>query len=229
MARKIKKVTIENQRTVLQPVSFSDAGEKSQAILLPDIDNINELASYKALRGKRFKRAILRTVLWFFIILLLPVMIFFTVIICSPNSAHNFFGYTFYIVSSNSMVPDFDENDMIVVKTNFSIDEIKIGTDITFLRADDGQIVTHRVKSFEDTESGRVYTTRGINNSFDDSPVNFNDIQGIKINSSRPIGNIIVFLRSGIGLVVLFLFFGLIIAGLYISFAYSNDIRAVGK
>jgi len=229
MAKSKKKVVIENERTVLQPVLFSDAGEKSQAILLPDVDNLDEITSYRALRKKRQKRAIIRAILWTFIVLLLPIFIFFTVIIISPTGGHNFFGYTFYIVTETSMVPEFGVNDMIIVKTDFNVDDITVGTDVTFIRESDGQVVTHRVKSFTDTEKGREYITRGVNNSFDDDPVNFNNILGIKINQSTTAGNVIMFLRSGIGMVVLFTFFGVIIAGLYISFKLSNDIRAVGK
>ena len=229
MAKKKNSVVFENDRTVLQPVLFSDSGEKSRAILIPENDNLDEMASYKNLRKKRVKRAISRCILWSLIMVLLPILVFFTVVIVSPTSGHNFFGYTFYLVTSNSMVPEIDVFDMIVVKTDFTIDDIQVGTDVTFLRESDGKIVTHRVKSFEDTESGRVYITRGVNTTFDDAPLNFNNIMGVKVRVAPILGDIVTFFRSPGGMIVLFSFFALLIAGIYISFIFSNDIRAVGK
>ena len=45
MKKKQKNLIGENQRTVLQPVRFSDDGEKSRAILIPEEDSLNELAT----------------------------------------------------------------------------------------------------------------------------------------------------------------------------------------
>lgn len=229
MAKKKKDIVFENDRTVLQPVLFSDSGEKSRAILIPENDNLDEMSSYKNLRKKRIKRAVSRCILWSLIVICLPILVFFTVVVVSPTTGHNFFGYTFYLVTSNSMVPEIDVFDMIVVKTDFTIDDIQPGTDVTFLRESDGKIVTHRVKSFEDTESGRVYTTRGVNTSFDDAPLNFNNIMGVKVRVAPILGDIVTFFRSPGGMIVLFSFFAVLIAGIYISFIFSNDIRAVGK
>ena len=229
MGRK-KRIVFENDRTVLQPVQFLDAGEKAKAIKVPDIDNLDEMSSYRSLRKSRFKRACVRVCVWLALMILLPVMVFLGVMVFSaPDTGHNFFGYTFYLVTANSMVPDIEPGDMIIDKTNFTIDDIKVGTDITFLRESDGKIVTHRVKSFEDTESGRVYTTHGINTTFDDAPVNFNNVLGIKCRVASALGDIVVFFRSTFGMIVMFSMFALILAGIYFSFAYSNHIKAVGK
>ena len=161
-----KKVNFENDRTVLQSVQFSDAGEMARSVIIPDNDNLDEMASYKNLRKKRLKRALVSAILWLILIIILPIMVFLGVMVfSSPDTGHNFFGYTFYLVSANSMVPEIEPWDMIIDKTNITIDDIEIGTDITFVRRDDGKVVTHRVKSFKDTESGRIYITRGINNT----------------------------------------------------------------
>ena len=229
MKRRKKNVVFENDRTVLQPVLFSDAGEKSRAILVPQIDNLDELSSYKNLRRKRIRLAITRSVLWTVIVLLLPIIIFITVVVFSPNSGHSFFGYTYYLVTTESMRPEIDVGDMIVVKTNFTIDDIEIGTDITFIRDFDEKVVTHRVRSYEDTEEGRVYITRGINTTFYDDPINFNNILGVKIRVDAGLGKIVTFFRSTVGMITMFSFFAALFVGFYFSFKYSNDIRAVGK
>ncbi|MBQ9790044.1 MAG: signal peptidase I [Clostridia bacterium] len=231
MKKKQKNLIGENERTVLQPVLFSDDGEKSRGILIPETDTLDELASYKNLRKKRIKRAISRAVLWTLLVGLLPIFVFFSVIIFSPNTGNSFFGYTLYLVKTNSMVPEFCPGDMIMVKTNFSIDDIKPGTDITFVRLSDGEIVTHRVKSYVDTENGREYTTYGINvpQGDDDDPVNFNNILGVRIKTLTTLGSIVTFFRSTVGLIVFFAIFAVLIGGIYVSFVFSNDIRAVGK
>jgi len=192
---------------------------------------MDELSSYKSLREKRLKRAISRAILWTAIVLLLPVLIFFTVIVFSPNASHTFFGYTFYLVETGSMRPEFSEGDMILVKTNFSMDEIKVGTDITFIREADGEIVTHRVMSFVDGETGREYTTYGINvpQGADSGTVNYNNIIGVRLKTLVLLGDIVTFFRSTVGMIVMFGMFAVLIAGIYVSFAVSNDIRAVGK
>jgi len=225
-----KKVNFENDRTVLQSVQFSDAGEMARSVIIPDNDNLDEMASYKNLRKKRLKRALVSAILWLILIIILPIMVFLGVMVfSSPDTGHNFFGYTFYLVSANSMVPEIEPWDMIIDKTNITIDDIEIGTDITFVRRDDGKVVTHRVKSFKDTESGRIYITRGINNTFDDDEVNFNDILGVKVCVAPILGDIVVFFRSVPGMIVMFSLFALVIAGIYFSFVLSNGIRAVGK
>ena len=228
MARK-KNIVFENDRTVLQPVQFSMSGEKEKAILVPEIDNLDELSSYKSLRRKRIKLAVTRACIWLLSLIILPLMVFLSVMVFSSNKGHNFFGVTYYLVTSDSMEPEINQWDMIVVKSDFTIEDIDIGSDITFLREFDGKIVTHRVTSFEDTESGRMYTTKGVNNIFYDEPVNFNNVLGVKKAVKPILGDIVVFFRSVPGMIVMFSFFGLVMAGIFISFKVSNDIRAVGK
>lgn len=225
-----KNIRSENKRTVLQPVHFSAEDKNPKGILSPDNDYYDEMVGYKNLRKKRLKRAITRVILWFFVIVLLPIMVFFTIVVFSSNSGHSFFGYTFYLVESNSMMPEFEMGDIIVVKTSFTMDEIQRGTDITFVRESDGKIITHRVQKYEDDEDGREYTTRGIHNVLnDENTVNYNNIIGVKVAVAHTLGQMVTFFRSTIGIIVLVLTFGAIVFGIYVSFRLSNDIRAVGK
>ncbi len=231
MKRKQKNVIGENQRTVLQPVRFSDAGEKSSAILVPEEDSMNELTSYKSLKKKRLKRAVSRAIIWTLIVAILPIMVFFSVMIFSPKTGNSFFGYTLYLVETNSMVPDFCPGEIIMVKTDFQLEDIMPGTDITFVRLSDGEIVTHRVRSFEDTDSGREYTTYGINvpQGNDLHTVNFNNILGVRIKTMPTLGSVIMFFKSPVGMVVLFAIFAGLLSGIFLTFRMLNDIRSVGK
>jgi len=231
MKNKKRKIVGENDRTVLQPVLFGDENEKERGILSPEIDTMDELVSYKSLRKRRIKLAITRAVIWTLIVALLPIIVFCIVMVFSSNSGNNFFGYSYYIVETGSMRPEFSEGDLIIVKTNFTIDEIQSGVDISFVREIDGKVVTHRVKSFEDTENGREYITYGINvpQGNDLDTVNYNNIIGLRIATSESLGEVIMFLRSPSGMVVMFSVFALMFAGVFVSFRLSNDIRAVGK
>ena len=85
------------------------------------------------------------------------------------------------------------------------------------------------MKSFVDTSRGREFITHGINNNFDDQPVNYNDVLGIMIDIRPTTGMILTFFRSTAGMIVMFSTFATILIGLYISFLLSNDIRSVGK
>ena len=206
-----------------------DVEKELQFIEKSEIDKLEELTSYAELRKQKIIRVICKILIWCWVLILLPILIFISVIVFSPTSGHNMFGYTYYLVTSNSMEPEINESDLIIVKTDFSVEDITIGTDITFLRENDGKIVTHRVKSFKDTESGRVYITRGVNNNFDDKEINFNDILGIKYSVKPILGRVITFFRTTGGMIFMFSMFAIIFASIYISFLLSNDIRATGK
>ena len=47
------------------------------------------------------------------------------------------------MVTSQSMVGAFDQGDCIIVRKVNSSNEIKVGTDISFIRKSDGEAVTH--------------------------------------------------------------------------------------
>lgn len=194
------------------------------------IYRLDELDSYKKLRHKRKQKAIMRMVVWALVIFLMPFFILSLVVITNPREGHNFFGYTVYVVTSESMKGVFDKNDCIVIKKVSSAKELKVGDDISFIRASDGQIVTHRIIATDTNEYGEtVYVTKGVHNTAaDPNAVLFSDVIGKRVAVMSALGHVIMFFRTPAGIVI----FLAILVGLIFVFTVlyrrSNDIRAVG-
>lgn len=194
------------------------------------VNRIDELDSYKKLRRKRKNKAIARFVIWALVILLMPFFVLTFVIVTNPREGHNFFGYTFYIVSSESMKGVFDVNDCVVVKKVRSQKDLKIGDDISFIRSSDGQIVTHRIIATQENEHGEiVYVTKGVHNmSADPGIVSFSDVVGKKVAVFSTLGHVIMFFRTPAGIIT----FLAVMVAIVFTFLYlyrrANDIRSVG-
>lgn len=226
-----RRIKGEEHRSQLQPVVFSDDNQSIAALKKSQLDSYDEIESYKRLRKKRKKIAWIRMVVWLFVILLVPIFVFFSIVIINPKSGHNFFGYTVYIVTSNSMEPEINVGDCIVVKGVSSPDDVKVGTDISFIRSLDGKTVTHRVIDVVTTEEGDIkYITKGVNvPTADSGAVSFENVLGVRIKTIAWLGQLIMFFRTPIGIIVFLMILVLIITGFRISFIMSNDIRAVGN
>jgi len=225
-----KKIKGEENRSQLQPVTFSSQNKPIASLKKSQIDGFDELESYKKLRAKRKKKAIYRMVVWLFIVLFLPVFVFFALTIVSPNSVHSFFGYRFYIVSSESMKSVFDVGDCVIIKSVSSAEEISIGSDITFVSVRDGKTITHRVIGIVEEDGLVEFVTKGVDVSTADTfTVPFSNVIGVRIATARALGQAITFFRTPFGLIVFIGIVGLFAFGFYISFRMSNDIRSIGN
>lgn len=194
------------------------------------IQTFDELETYKKVRQKRKHKAVVQTLVWLLVVLLMPIFIFATIVITNPRSGHNFFGYTFYVVSSESMKPVFDKDDCIVVKKVKSRDELKIGTDISFIRDSDGQIVTHRIIGTVENEHGEIeYITKGVHNTNADyGAVSYGNIIGRRVAVLSALGHVILFFRTPAGIVTFLAIFVLMVGVFAFVIRRLNDIRAVG-
>lgn len=230
MKKEEKKIKILKEEKTLSQ-DFSVAENSGVASLKKnEIDGYDELENYKKLRKRRVKKAVTRMIIWVVIVLLFPIFVFLGVMIANPESGHNFFGYTIYIVKTDSMLPDIAPGDSIIDKKVSSVDEIKLGTDITFIRSSDGEIVTHKV--FEILNDGGTisFITKGTHmNAPDQGTVNINDVLGIRVKTSHFLGVIISFFRTTVGVITLFGIFALFASIIYICFRVSNDIKYTGK
>ena len=226
-----KKIKGEENRTQLQPVIFADKNKESIAALKKSqIDTYNELESYKRLRTKRKKKAFIRMIVWLLCLTLIPVFVFLSIVIINPKAGHNFFGYTIYIVSTDSMKPDINPGDCIVVKKIQSREELKIGTDISFIRKSDGQTVTHKIIGTVVNDDGEIeYITKGSHvPTADPVAVAYEEIIGVRIKTIAWFGQTITFFRTPYGIVVFLAIFASILVAIHYAFKFSNDIRAVG-
>ncbi len=122
----------------------------------------------------------------------------------SNNGVSNLFGYIPLTVESDSMVPTFKTNDLIICKQIDDISELKVDDVITFWTIIDGKKVknTHRIVEIGSNEGVTSYITRGDNNNGvnDDIPVYAGDLIG-KWTQVRfaGVGRFLSFLRTKTG------------------------------
>lgn len=130
--------------------------------------------------SRKVFQVILNTLLVLIGLLLIITIINFYTIKIQKKDYTNYFGYTFFNITSGSMEPNIYVDDYVFVKINKN--NIKKGDIITF--KSDNSIITHRiVKIDKDT-----ITTRGDNNNVDDQPINRKDIIGKVIHIGHEYG-----------------------------------------
>lgn len=112
------------------------------------------------------------------------------------KEAPEIFGYSQYIVTSGSMEPGFSPGDMILVKRQ---DSYELGDIVTF-RDSGGAMVTHRIMG---SVSGQFITKGDANNVEDGELLAPERIVG-KLQLVLPgAGEVVLFLRSPLGLLIL--------------------------
>ena len=141
------------------------------------------------------------------IVLILALLI--TILVFSSgrnNGIANLLGYIPMTVESDSMLPTFKKDDLILCKEVDDVYSLKEGDVITFWTIIDGKKVknTHRIVKIEELENNRSFITRGDNNSIDDDiPTYTGDIIGkwtnVKISG---FGKVMNFLRTKTGFFV---------------------------
>ena len=206
----------------------NNAGKLVAGIKQRQIDSYDELENYKRLVKKRKKRLIARIATILLLLIVAPAMIFFGTIIIDKNSRHDFFGLNFYIVISESMEPEIMVNDCVVLNKVTDVHTLKVGDDIGYIN-DKGAVVVHRIESIIKTASGALeFETGGINNlSSDQKRVSFEQIVGKRIATFSALGNAVVFFRSVPGIILFFTVFAGVMAGFYVAFRMSENIKYV--
>ncbi len=160
----------------------------------------NEAIQKRQLRKKKIKK-ITRIVACTIII---PILVYnISLIIQSiinPNKTPSFFGIKTYVIISGSMKPNYNIGDIVVAK-NTNANSLKEGDVISFRQ---GQIiVTHRIIKVENSNK-LVFKTKGDNNNSEDSEeVTANLIEGKVVFKIPWIGNIALFFRGKIAIIVL--------------------------
>lgn len=137
-------------------------------------------------------------------ILILPVLIIMMTMMIQrcfePHMPPNFMGYTPLAVSSGSMSPVFDVNDMIIVDAN-SVESVADGDIISYWSGD--VLITHRIIATEVSELGElVYVTQGdANNAPDSVRVTTDQIYGLYVGHIPLLGGLSLFLVSQTGII----------------------------
>lgn len=226
-----KKQTIVTEsatKSELQTIELNNAGKVVASLKKQQIDSYDELENYKRLLKKRKKRLVARLLIFMLLIIIAPILLFFTTIIIDNKSRHDFFGYNFYIVATDSMVPEINVNDGIILKNVTDIDSLKVGDDIGYVN-DKGAVIIHRINGIHYSPSGdKQFITKGVNNaSADQLIVEFEQVVGIKVKVLPTVGKMVVFFRSPGGIVLFVSMFIATIVGFYIAFAKSENIKYI--
>ena len=150
-----------------------------------DIDSIS--------RRKRKVKTI-KTILGIILIIIIYNIILVGISIIDKESGISIWGYKAYIITSDSMEPKISVGDIIIVK-KLNEDEIETNDIITFY--DENKITTHRVVNIDSSNGYKEYKTKGDNNNIDDDKsVLFKNIIGEVIIVIPLLGNIILFMKN---------------------------------
>ena len=108
---------------------------------------------------------------------------------------HSVFGYRFFLVKTGSMQGTIDIGDLIITKAPVK-DQLKPGDIISFVSSDPdiyGKINTHRIV---DIKGEYFYTKGDASEETDHVPVRFEDIMGVMLYKSTPVGQVITWLEQ---------------------------------
>lgn len=137
-------------------------------------------------------------------ILVMSVLFAFT----SKEDA-SIFGYRFYTVLTDSMVPQadsppggFSSGDIIIVKL-MDGSQVEEGDIVTFLVGDSDRFLTHRVVRKMDElndEPGEYLVTKGDANNTNDPPIKAERVLGKKVGTIPKAGGVLDFIRENLWL-----------------------------
>ncbi len=117
----------------------------------------------------------------------------------------------FKVVLTGSMEPELHVGSLLVIMPA-EYDDIAIGDDITFVRDEELNLVTHRVIAKDD--ENMTITTKGIANNIPDKPTIYENVLG-KVRLSIPlIGYIGVWLSTPSGIIAVVTIAAVIVLGI---------------
>ncbi len=115
------------------------------------------------------------------------------------NEANEIAGLSFFTVVGDSMSPQFDAGDLVIIK-KVDIDAIDVDDIIAFNK--DGLIVTHRVTEI----ANEVFFTQGDNNNLsDDFKITYSNIMGKYIFKIPNGDTILHIIKSPLFTIVIFI------------------------
>jgi len=171
-------------------------------------------AETKQTNAKKPLSVIVNTIL--ILAILLGIFCSFTAFISKNGGGiPSFFGIRPFAIQSDSMAPFFSNGDLIIDKTVRDPSELKVGDVITFWTVIGGERVlnSHRIIEILDKGTYLYFTTKGDNNTIEDSiGVHQSEIVGKYETHIPNMGAVIDYMQTGIGfllaiVVPVFLFF----------------------
>lgn len=103
------------------------------------------------------------------------------------------FGYGVTIVTSDSMKPTLEKNDLVIVKAS---DEFQLGDIAVYAKR--GKLTIHRIVE----DNGNTYLLKGDANNTEDSIVQREQLLAVRKYTIRGGGKVINFFRSPVGILI---------------------------
>ena len=137
-------------------------------------------------------------------IIFLPVFIINMILIVKaylkPNQVPDFLGYKPFIVLSGSMEDKIKIGDLVIVK---KCDPSTLKTNDIIAYKLGNSVITHRIIEVQEKDGITQFLTKGDNNNTEDqTPVKFENVEGIYIRRIPKLGNIALFMQSSAGIVI---------------------------
>lgn len=140
-------------------------------------------------------------------VLLIPVLVVNGTLLVksaiNPNMPPDFMGYIPLVVGHDEMLPEFDGNDLVIVKTTENPDELEVGTIVSYWL--NNGIVTSRIVDTKITElsDGQKikYVTKGdANDAVDAIPVVAENVFAVYETHVDNIGSFVLFMQTPVGI-----------------------------
>lgn len=152
--------------------------------------------------------------------LMLAIILGATLFVLNKDPEKSFFGYRFYTVKTNSMVPQKDSlpggfyaGDIIIVKSA-TYDQVNVNDIITYRVGEDANLTHRLVKKADQLEGkeGQFVITKGDANNSNDPPISAERIVGKTLFVIPKVGEVLKFIQGHfvVSLVFLFSLFGFI-------------------
>ena len=137
-------------------------------------------------------------------VLLIPILAMnLTIIVKSylnPNEIPDFFGIKPFIVVTGSMEGTIDGRDLIVTKV-VEPEALEVGDIISY--SIDTSVITHRIIEKTEVDGQPAFITKGdANNTEDQDPVIFDQIESIYLFRIAGLGNVAMFMQTPVGMLV---------------------------
>ena len=145
---------------------------------------------------KAFKNILLK-ILSYLIILILILIIAFSFL--SKGDTKAIMGYRFLTVLTGSMEPELNVGSLILVK-EIPLNDLKVEDIITYKTQNNGSLVTHRIVKIND--NGSLISKGDANNTEDIGEIKESQIQGKVIFSISKMGEVLLYLKQNIIIVI---------------------------
>ena len=147
-------------------------------------------------KNKRNNEKIIKIVIDVILVILLYNILLVGISCINRIEEISVFGCKAYVITTNSMSPKLKDGDILIIKKEKE-ENLKIGDIITFQK--NGINITHRITKIEEEQGKKIYTTKGDNNTVEDSEkVKYEEIKGKELIKIPLLGKFIKSLQNQI-------------------------------